>query len=92
MQFVFYGYDKKDHLPVRMENRPAHVSWLKSSPCLLAGPLLIDDGDMCGSMVVMEADDLESAEALFAQDPYAQADLFETSSVTQWNWVIGKPE
>ena len=30
MLFVIRCLDKKDHLPVRQENRPAHVEYLKS--------------------------------------------------------------
>jgi len=92
MHFVFYGKDKKDHLQTRLDNRPAHVAWLKSNPIALAGPLLDEKGDMCGSMLVCEAEDYAAAEALFATDPYKKADLFASTQITQWKWVIGAPE
>ena len=57
MHFVFYGKDKKGALQVRVDNRPAHVEWLKSNPIVLAGPMLDENGDMSGSMVVCEAED-----------------------------------
>lgn len=91
MHFVFYGTDKANSLQIRLDNRPAHVEWLKSSPIPLAGPLLDGNGDMCGSMVVCEAEDQAAAEALFATDPYAKAGLFASSSITPWKWVIGTP-
>lgn len=91
MHFVFYGTDKANSLQIRLDNRPAHVEWLKSSPIPLAGPLLDENGDMCGSMVVCEAKDQAAAEALFATDPYAKASLFASSSITPWKWVIGAP-
>ena len=53
MHFVFYGKDKKGALQVRVDNRPAHVEWLKSNPIVLAGPMLDENGDMSGSMVVL---------------------------------------
>lgn len=92
MYFVFYGKDKPDHLHVRMENRPAHVEWLKSSPIPVAGPLLDGNGDPNGSMVIMEADSQADAEALFADDPYAKAGLFASSEIKPWKWVIGAVE
>lgn len=92
MHFVFYGKDKSGHLQVRMENRPAHVEWLKGNPIALAGPLLDENGEMCGSMVVCEAASQEDAERLFAEDPYAKAGLFETTSIAPWKWVIGAPD
>jgi hypothetical protein len=92
MHFVFQGTDKPDSLDIRMENRPAHVEWLKSSPIPLAGPLLDAAGTMIGSLVVCEVETIEDAIALFENDPYAKAGLFASTSITPWNWVIGKPE
>ncbi len=92
MYFIFYGKDKENALNKRIENRSAHVEWLKANPVLLAGPLLDENGDMCGSMVVCEADNLSEAEKLFANDPYANAELFATTEITAWKWVIGNQE
>jgi hypothetical protein len=92
MHYVFYGTDKPDSLDLRVENRPAHVAWLKNQPIPLAGPLLNANGDMMGSMVVCEADSIEEAKTMFEADPYAQAGLFASTEITPWNWVIGKPE
>lgn len=90
MHFVFYGKDKKGGLQLRLDNREAHIKWLKSQPIPLAGPLLDEAGTMCGSMVVCEAEDLASAQALFSADPYAKAGLFDSSEITPWKWVVGK--
>lgn len=89
MHFVFYGKDKTGGLPLRLENREAHIQWLKSQPIPLAGPLLDENGDMCGSMVVCEAEDQAAANALFATDPYAKAGLFASTEITPWKWVVG---
>lgn len=89
MHFVFYGKDKENSLHVRTENRPAHVEWLQSNPIPIAGPLLDENEDMCGSMVICEAADQAAAEALFATDPYARAGLFASFEIKPWKWVIG---
>ncbi|MEM8837271.1 MAG: YciI family protein [Pseudomonadota bacterium] len=92
MLFAFVGYDKPNSLNLRMDNRPAHVEWLKSNPIPIAGPLLDDDGNPCGSIVICEAESLEEAARIFATDPYAEAGLFEKTDLRPWKWVIGAPE
>lgn len=92
MHFVFYGKDKAGSLQLRLDNRAAHIEWLKSNPIPIAGPLLDESGDMVGSMVVCEAKDKAAARALFANDPYAKAGLFASSEITPWKWVIGATE
>ncbi|MEP2942374.1 MAG: YciI family protein [Hyphomicrobiales bacterium] len=92
MHFVFYGKDKADSLQLRLDNRAAHIEWLKSNPIPIAGPLLDENGDMVGSMVVCEAKDHAAASTMFANDPYAKAGLFASSEITPWKWVIGASE
>lgn len=90
MLYVIHCRDKKDHLSVRMETRPDHVEHLKSlgEKLIAAGPLLDADEKPCGSTVIIEADDLASAEAFATNDPYAKAGLFEQVQVDPWNKVL----
>jgi uncharacterized protein len=82
--------DKTGALDVRMENRPAHVEYLKGSDNVhLAGPLIDAQGGMCGSMIVLDVPDLATAEHWAANDPYALAGLFESVTLTEWKKVIG---
>lgn len=94
MLFVIEGKDRPGALETRMNNRPAHLEYLKNLGAKLkvAGPFLDGNDKPCGSMVIIEADDLEAAKAIAALDPYVGADLFETSSVRPWVWAINKPE
>lgn len=95
MLFAFMGKDKPDHLQVRLDTRPPHVEFLKglneAGTLKFAGPVLDGDGKPCGSLVVIEADDIGAAKAVFAGDPYAKAGLFQTSEVIAWNWVFNNP-
>ena len=90
MLFVIRCIDKKNHLPVRMENRPAHVAYLKSCGDKLqaAGPLLDADEQMCGSVIIMDFDDKAEAQKFAANDPYALAGLFELVTIDRWNKVL----
>ena len=90
MLIALTARDKAGALSLRMENRPAHVDYLKSSPAVrMAGPLLNDGDDMCGSLIVLEVEDMAEAEDWAANDPYAKAGLFESVTLDPWNKVIG---
>jgi uncharacterized protein YciI len=94
MYFVALCLDKPDHLRIRTANRDAHLAWLKSltGRILVAGPFLSEaDGSMIGSMLIAEADGIDGARALFAQDPYAKAGLFASTEIRPWKWVLGAP-
>jgi uncharacterized protein YciI len=90
MLFVIRCLDKKDHLPVRQENRPAHVEYLKSfgDKLFAAGAILDDREVMCGSVVIIDVADRAEAEVFAAGDPYAKAGLFEQRSIDCWNKVL----
>ncbi|MEP1767220.1 MAG: YciI family protein [Sulfitobacter sp.] len=82
--------DKAGALDVRMENRPKHVEYLKSTDHVhLAGPLIDADGGMCGSMIVLDVPDMAAAENWVANDPYTHAELFQSVTLTEWKKVIG---
>jgi uncharacterized protein YciI len=90
MLIALIAKDKPGALPVRQENRPAHVAYLKSTGVVAqAGPLLDADGEMCGSLVVLDVADMATAESWAAADPYAGAGLFESVELIAWNRVIG---
>lgn len=90
MLFVIRCTDKKNHLSVRQENRPVHVEYLKSFGAKLfaAGPLLDEDEQMCGSVVILDLPDRNAAESFADGDPYAKAGLFEQVTIDRWNRVL----
>ena len=94
MLFALICTDKPGHLQTRIDTRPAHVDWLNSlgSDMKAAGPFLGQDGKPSGSLVIIAADDHESAKALAAKDPYALAGLFQSVDIRPWNWIIKNPE
>lgn len=87
--FAVICRDKPGALPIRMATREAHLAHIRDSGIVaMAGPL-IEDGGMCGSLVVLEAADLAAAEAWAEADPYKAAGLFERVEITEWKKVIG---
>jgi uncharacterized protein YciI len=55
----------------------------------MAGPVLDDDGQMCGSLIVLEVANLAAAQAWADNDPYAKAGLFSSVILQAWKKVIG---
>jgi hypothetical protein len=89
--YVFNGHDKPGALDLRKATRQSHLDWIASlEPRVkIGGPMLADDGATpAGSMLVVEAETLEDAKALFDQDPYALAGLWASTSVRAFNWLI----
>ncbi len=90
MLIALIARDKPGALPLRMENRPDHVAYLKANDCVQqAGPLLDEAGEMCGSLIVLDVADRAEAEAFVAGDPYGKAGLFASVELIPWNRVIG---
>ena len=55
----------------------------------MAGPFLDDSGQMNGSLIILDVEDIAVAEAWATKDPYNKANLFESVSIIQWNKLIG---
>ena len=89
MLIALIAKDKQGHLEVRKRNRDDHLAYLRSTGVVTqAGPFLDDQGQMCGSMLILDVVDMEAARAWVADDPYTHAGLFETVELIVWNKVI----
>jgi uncharacterized protein YciI len=79
-------------LALRPQTRPAHLAYLESlgPKVKTAGALWDDSGaSPIGSLLIIEAADIEEARALAAADPYARAGVFESVEVRPWKYVLG---
>lgn len=90
MLIALMAKDKDGALQTRLDNRDAHLTHIKNSGIVMhAGPLLNDDGKMCGSLVILDVEDMAAAEDWAENDPYAKAGLFASCELVQWSKVIG---
>jgi len=90
MRFALMTKDKPGALQTRMDNREAHLAYIAETGVVeMAGPVLDEAGEMCGSLIVLEVEDLAAAQAWADNDPYAKAGLFETATLRAWKKVIG---
>ncbi|MCB2115200.1 MAG: YciI family protein [Rhodobacteraceae bacterium] len=89
MLYAVICRDKPGHLQTRLDTRAAHLGYIEATGIVkMAGPFL-QDGQMCGSLVILETGSLAEAEAWAAGDPYKAAGLFDSVSVSEWKKVVG---
>ena len=91
MWFAIFGQDVENSLELRKELRPAHLARLKplieQDRVLIAGPHPKDDksdpmeAGFSGSLMVIDFDSLEEAQAWAEQDPYKTGGVFASVSV-----------
>lgn len=90
MRIAIIAIDKANAQQTRMDNRQDHLAYIEKTGVVeMAGPFLDLDGNMCGSLLILDLTSLAEAEIWAANDPYAKAGLFETVTVKAWKKVIG---
>jgi uncharacterized protein YciI len=90
MLIALIAHDKAGALQTRKDNRAAHLAYITETGVVSqAGPLLDDAGEMIGSLVVLDVEDMAAAQRWATHDPYAKAGLFDSVDLIRWNKVIG---
>lgn len=90
MLFALMTKDKDGALQTRLDNRDAHIAYLKETGVVqMAGPFLSQESEMNGSLIVLDVEDLNAAKAWAENDPYNKADLFQDVQIREWKKVIG---
>lgn len=81
MKFVILGFDGPDGEAKRKLHRSEHLARLEpldaQGRVVLAGPLT----DRAGSLIIIDADSLEEAQAFIQEDPYVRFGVFERVEV-----------
>mmetsp|Transcript_20053 Transcript_20053/g.32538 ORF Transcript_20053/g.32538 Transcript_20053/m.32538 type:complete len:91 (+) Transcript_20053:3-275(+) len=89
MLIALIARDKPGALQTRLDNREAHIAYLKETGVVSqAGPLLDEDGNMAGSLVILDVADMAQAQDWAGNDPYAKAGLFASVELIEWKKVI----
>jgi uncharacterized protein YciI len=89
MLFVIIALDKPGAGDLRAATRPKHLDYLAATKqAKLGGPFLDANGNMIGSLVVLEADTLQAAQDWAANDPYQKAGVFASSQTRPWKSTI----
>lgn len=97
MYFVVFGTDKPGMQETRAATRATHREYLRSPdkhPVTVraGGPTLSQDGaSMNGTLLIVEADDIDQVRAFVADDPYSRAGIFASVEIRPWNWGLNNP-
>lgn len=91
MLFLRLCIDKSDGLDLRKAHRDDHRAYLGSGVAHIvqAGPLLDEQGDMAGSMIIVDADSLDDVRRFHDNDPFTRAGLFQDVRLYRWERHIG---
>ena len=89
MLYILICKDKKDSEGLRKEVRPDHLLYLEDFDIKLAGPILSEDQTiMIGSLILLDCETREAAEAFASKDPYKSAGLFESVEISPFRQTI----
>lgn len=89
--YVVHCQDKPGAQQVRLDNRAAHLDFLKANldRIVMAGPVQTEDRTgMVGSVLVLDFATRTELDAFLAQDPYAKAGLFASVTVLPYKKVL----
>jgi uncharacterized protein YciI len=86
-RFVFHGVDRPGSTELRATTLPAHASYQHHRGNPVGGPLLDSNGAPCGTLIIFEAPDLATAEAIIEDDPFVIAGLFASTSVHEFRAI-----
>lgn len=89
--FTINCWDKPGVLEERMKRRPAHLAYLQAHPDVIriAGPQFDEQGQMNGSMFVVEFPDRAAVEAFAAGDPFSQYGVFGRVEIRGFTATMG---
>jgi uncharacterized protein YciI len=96
--FAVWARDRANALEARLKVRERHRERLREgAPGLRVvhgGPTLSGEGRMAGTLLVVEAVDIEAVRAFVAQDPYVAAGVYDLSTleIVAWQWGLGRPD
>ena|SRR5579872_6081616 len=93
--FVLSYIDKPNSLALRMATREAHLAYanggLNAVKVKLGGPFLDDEGNMAGSLIIVDAPDLSAVNEFSRNDPYVKAGLFQSVDIRPFRVTVGPP-
>ena len=89
MHFVIHALDRPGAGDLRASTRECHLDYLAGFDVVLGGPLLDEEGEMCGSLIVIDVPDRTAGAELAAGDPYSTAGLFSQVTIRGLRPVLG---
>jgi hypothetical protein len=97
MYFAVWATDRDGTKQARLAVREVHRARLREPgvhrvSVVAGGPTLSEpNGAMNGSLLVIEADDIEAVRRFVAEDPYELAGVYASVVIRPWQWGLGAP-
>lgn len=90
MQYIITTYDRENALGRRMAARPRHLEGVKNlgNHILCAGGLLDGEGNMKGSVLIVDFEDRAELDEYLNSEPYILESVWEKVEVRPMNVVI----
>lgn len=90
MPMLIHCVDKAGQLQTRLDNRPTHLDYLDENKgkLLAGGAIMGADGTPIGSVLILDTEDADEAQAFAANDPFSKVGLFESVTVTPWRMAF----
>jgi len=89
MLFSIIAIDREHGREIRASTREAHLAYGRQTGVVrLGGPFLDKDGQMIGSLIIIDVPDLDAAIKWAANDPYAKAGLFQSTDIRYWKATV----
>lgn len=98
MYFAVWATDRPGMLAERQRVREAHRARLRDPGAhavrvRLGGPTLDEvGGPMNGTLLVIEAADIDAVRRFIAEDPYSLVGVYATVDIRPWVWGLGQPQ
>ena len=90
MLFVITAFDRPGALELHAGSvRAPRLLKSQSTRIKVGGPLLNDQEQPVGSLLIIEADDRNAAEAFADGDPYRRQGVFERVEIRTWRAALG---
>lgn len=93
--FAISCIDKPDSLELRMATRQSHLAYADGGQTAvkvkMGGPYLDENGNMAGSLMIVEAPDRRTVEEFSRNDPYVMAGLFQSVEIRPYRITVGAP-
>ncbi len=94
--YVVYRWDREDGQSeqIRAATRPLHRTYMDqfSAKVRLGGPVLNEQGQPCGGLMVIEAESLQSVKDMVSNDPFELAGLSKQIEIQEFRWQTRRPD
>jgi uncharacterized protein YciI len=86
-RYVFHGVDRPGSSALRAATLREHADYQHHRGNPVGGPLFDTYGASCGTLIIFEAPDLATAQAIIADDPFVTTGLFASTSLHEFHAI-----